>query len=233
MATTNTYNFAPSAGDLVLNAFGMIQIRRPQITTEMLEDAAMCCNLVAVDFSNRNPNCWERETQTVSLLQGVPTYNLAGRTIAVAIAYIDQTAGGVVRSRVLGPLSANDYASMPVKLQQGPPTSFWFNLATPIPTVSVWPVPDANGPYLLRLDTFRQTQDVALAGGLTVDSPYRFLDAFVHGLAARLAVYYPPKLPGVAQALQAAYEAKFQLAASRDQESTPMYVRPQMSGYFR
>jgi hypothetical protein len=37
----------------------------------------------------------------------------------------------------------------------------------------------------------------------------------------------------VAQALQAAYEAKFQLAASRDQESTPLYIRPQTASYFR
>lgn len=235
MTTTGTYIFAPSAGDLILNAFGMIQIRRPQITQEHLLDAFMCASMTMVDFSNRNPNRWAMETQDIALTQGVPTYSLTTRTLAIALAYIDTTSGSTVQSRVIGPLSATDYSSMPVKLQQGAPTSFFFNLLTPTPAVSVWPCPDANGPYLLRLQTFRQMQDVQLAGGLGIDTPFRFLDAALHGIASRLAVYYPPKDPramGAAE-LDTAYQSKFNLAASRDQESTPMYIRPQTGGYFR
>lgn len=234
MATTNTYSFAPSAGDLILNAFGMIQIRRPQLTQEHLENAYSAANMVMVDFSNRNPNRWAMETQDITLVQGTPTYSLTTRTLAIALAYIDTTNGSIVTSRVLGPLSATDYSSMPVKLQQGPPTSFFFNLLTPTPTVSVWPCPDGNGPYTLRLQTFRQMQDVQLAGGVGIDSPYRFLDAVLFGIASRLAVYYPPAPPALGAAdLEQAYLAKFALAAQRDQESTPMYVRPMMAGYFR
>ncbi len=236
MATTGTYTFAPSAADLILYSFGMIGIRRAQITTEHLEDAYMAASMAMVDFSNRNPNRWAMETQDVALLQGVPTYNLEPRTLAIALAYIDTSnlaTPPTVTSRVLGPLSATDYGSLPVKLTQGPPTSFFFNLATPIPTVSVWPTPDQNGPYLLRLQTFRQMQDVQLAGGLGIDSPYRFLEAVALGIASRLAVSYPPKAGLGPADLNTAYQNAFQLAAQRDQESTPMYVRPQMAGYFR
>lgn len=235
MASSGTYSFAPSAGDLVLNAFGMIQIRRWELTTQHLEDAAMQANLLMVEFSNRNPNRWAMELQSVSLSQGTPTYNLADRTVGVAIAYIDTTSGSTTTSRVIGPFSAADYAAVPVKLQEAPPTAFFFSLLTPTPTVSVWPVPDANGPYTLRLQTFRQMQDITLAGGVGVDAPYRFLDAFTTGLAWRLGRIYPEKLtnPNTLPSLKADYEAAFLLAAQQDQERTPMYIRPTFSGYFQ
>lgn len=237
MATTGTYNFNPSAGDLILSAFGLgCQLRRYELTTGHLTDALMCATMTMVDFSNRNPNRWAMETQDVPLLAGVPTYNLTPRTLAIAIAYIDKDNSAnppVPISRVIGPLSATDYAAVPNKSTQGWPTSYFFSLLTPIPTVTLWPTPDANGPYTLRLQTFRQMQDVALGGGVTMDAPYRFLDALLHGIASRLARYYPPKDPGQADKLDMLYQAKFQLAASMDQESTPMYVRPQMRNYFR
>ncbi len=233
MASSGTYAFAPSAGDLILNAFGMIQVRRWELTQQHLVDAYVQANLQMVDFSNRTPNRWAMETQEVLLVQGTPTYSLEPRTLAVAIAYIDTTNGSVVTSRVIGPLSATDYASMPIKLQQGSPTSFFFSLLNPIPTVSVWPTPDANGPYTLKLQTFRQMQDVSLANGLGIDSPYRFLDAFSKGLAYRLGGIYPPKDPNTLPRLKADFGEAFGLAAMLDQETTPMYVRPLMTGYFR
>lgn len=234
MTSSGTYAFNPSAGDVVLNAFGMIQLRRWELTQQHLEDAAFCCNLVMVDFSNRNPNQWALEDLTITpLTQGTPAYSLEDRTIAVAIAYIDTTTGTDVRSRVLGPISNADYASLPNKLTEGPPTSYDFRLLRPTPEVRIWPVADANGPYTLRLQTFRQIQDVVLPNGVTLDAPYRFLDAFTHDLASRLAEYYPPAEPGKGARLSTMAAQKFQLAASRDQESTPMYVRPMMGGYFR
>jgi hypothetical protein len=234
MATSGTYAYAPSAGDLILNAFGMVQIRRPQLTQEHLENAHMAASMVMVDFSNRNPNRWAMETQTVSLVEGTPTYDLEPRTLAVVLGYIDTSSGSTTRSRVLGPLSANDYGSIPVKLQPGSPTSLFFNLLTPIPTITVWPCPDGNGPYSLKLQTFRQMQDVVIAGGVSIDAPYRFLDAALFGIASRLAVYYPTTPPALsAKDLDGMYLSKFNLAAARDQETTPMYVVPQLGGYFR
>lgn len=233
MSSSGTYAFAPSAGDLILNSFGMIGIRRWELTQQHLVDAGLQANLQMVDFSNRNPNRWAMETQDVSLTQGNPTYSLTDRTLAIAIAYISTTSGSTVTDRVIGPLSATDYASMPIKLQQGPPTSYFFSLLTPTPTVSVWPCPDANGPYTLKLQTFRQMQDVALPSGIGLDSPYRFLDAFSKGLAYRLGLIYPPQEPGKMDRLKVDFGEAFGLAAGLDQESTPMYVRPILSGYFR
>lgn len=235
MATSETYAFNPSAGDIILNAFGMIQIRRWMLTTQHLVDANFQANLLMVDISNRNPNRWVMETQEIALSDGVSAYNLENRTVAVSIVSIRQTINGVSSDRVIGPLSATDYESLPNKAQLAPPTSYFFSLLTPTPTITFWPVPNADSTYTARVQTFRQLQDVSLAGGTTVDSPYRFLDAITTGLASRLAVVYPESLPypDKAKELDAAYQSRFLLAAGQDQESTPMYVRPEMSGYYR
>ena len=41
MTTSSTYAFAPAASDLVLNAFGRLQIRGPELTADHLNNAAM------------------------------------------------------------------------------------------------------------------------------------------------------------------------------------------------
>lgn len=235
MATSGTYAFNPSAGDIVLNAFGMIQLRRWELTTQHLTDAAFHANMLMVDISNRNPNRWVMETQEIALSSGTPTYNLADRTVAVSIVTIRQTINSVSSDRVIGPLSAADYEALPNKAQLAAPTSYFFSLLTPTPTISLWPTPNATSTYTARVQTFRQLQDVVLAGGVTMDSPYRFLDAITTGMAARLAVVYPEKLPypEKAKELDAAYQSRFLLAAAQDQESTPMYVQPLMRGYYR
>jgi hypothetical protein len=234
VSTSGTYAFAPSGGDLILGSFGLIQVRRWELTQQHLIDAYLHSNLQMVDFSNRNPNTWASEIQPIALTEGVPTYSLADRTIAVAICYLDtENSAQQTNSRVLGPLSGNDYAALPWKMQQGFPTSYYFNLLTPTPTITFWPTPDGNGPYTAQVRTFRQMQDVVLPGGVQIDSPYRFLDAFTTGLAWRLSRVYPPKDPNTRDKLKAEYGEAFKLAAERDQESTPMYVRPDFSGYFR
>lgn len=233
MTTTGTYSFAPSAADIVLNSFGMIGIRRPEITQSHLEDAYMAANFLMVDFTNRSPNRWTMETQSQVLDEATPTFDLTARTLAIAIAYIDTTSGGTTTSRVIGPISATDYASIPNKLQEGPPTTYFLSLLT-TPTITVWPVVPTSSSvtYTLKMQTFRQNQDVQLSNGITLDAPYRFLDAFSTGMAARLKVLYPEKAPAGVD-FDGLYEKRFTLAAQTDQEKTPMFIRPQFSGYFR
>jgi hypothetical protein len=229
--TTGTYAYAPSAGNVVINAFGMIQIRRPELTTAHLVDAGDCANLLMVDISNRNPHRWTMETQTLTLTPGVAVYPLSPRTLAVALATTQLS--GI--DRVLGPISATDYAALPNKGQAAPPVSYFFNLQV-TPTITLWPVPTAAA--TLTLTTFRQLQDVELAGGQGLDAPYRFLDALTTGLAFRLGHMYPDALikakgPNALADLEALYEKRMIIACSRDRQRTPLFLTPGLSGYFR
>lgn len=231
MPSSNTYLYQPTAADLVLNAFGRIQMRGPELTADHLNNAAMEANLLMVSFSNRNPNAWELTTPAVPLTQGVPTYNLPNQTIAIAVVYLTVNAGSPTSyDRPLGNLSATDYAAIPNKTIQGPPTSVFFSLLTPTPTVTFWPTPDGNGPYVANVMSYRQTQDVSLQNAQTIDAPYRFLDAYAAGLAYRLSRFYKPELT---QMRKMEWEEAWQESAMRDSQDCAIYIVPGLDGYFR
>jgi len=204
-------------------------MRGPEVTADHLGNAAMEANLLQVQFSNRNPNRWALETPTISLVQGTPTYTLPSRTIAIAVVYLTTGTGASAFDRPMGNISATDYASIPTKGTQGPPTSVFFSLL-PTPTLTFWPTPDAAGPYVANVQSFRQQQDVSLKNGQTLDAPYRFIDAFAAGMAYRLSRLYKPELT---QMRKAEWEEAWQEAAMRDQEDVNLYIVPALSTYFR
>lgn len=223
MTSSSTYAFQPDVGCLILNAYARCNIRAPELTAQHLQDAALECNLLSTQFTNRLPMQYLLETISVSLTDGVATYNLPNRTVAIGLAYA--TVDGI--DRPLGPISATDYAAISNKSTQGVPTSIWLSLQ-PIPTVTVWPVPDQA--YTLNIQSFRQQQDVSVQNGQTLDMPYRFLDAFTAGLAARLARLYAPALYAVRQQ---DFEAAFAEASQTDQENVALVIMPQLAGYMR
>lgn len=222
------YTFNPSAADITLNAFGMLQIRRHELTTAHLDDAALQANMVMVDVSNRNPHRWTLEAVIIPLVAGTAAYTLPARTLAVPVVTLTTGAGGSARDRTLGPISAADYAMQPNKSHAAAPTSYWFSL-TSVPTVTFWPVPTAATPGPANLQTLRQVGDADLRNGATLDAPYRFLDAITTGLAARLAQIYRPEAE---DKLNARYEQRITLAAKRDEEDVPMRLIPDFSGYY-
>lgn len=234
MTSSGTWSYNPAATDLFAVAFGMCGVRRSEITAEHIADAVTHANLALVDFSNRNPNQWTLETVPIALLPGVPTYTLPNRTIAIGAAYVSVTVGGSPNDRLITAMSATEYAAIPDKTRAGYPNSFWFNLAIPAPTITLYYVPDTNFTYTLNLTSFRQVQDLNPINDQTIDSPYRFLDAYVHGLASRLATSYPDqRRPNLPNDYNMAYERKMTIAEGRDQEDVNIYVVPGLGGYFR
>lgn len=218
-----TYNFSPTVGDLVLNAFGMIQIRPTELTTTHFNDAALAFNLLMVDISNRNPHRWTLENVPITTAVGTPSYDLPARTLAVVIGTYTQG----TRDRTLSAISAADYARQPNKTHSAPPTSYWFSL-TNTPTITFWPVPDAIS--TVNLQTFRQVGDATLSNGNVLDTPYRFLDAATTGLAARLAENYRPEKE---EKLNLRYEQRMIIAQKRDEETVNIRIEPNFSGYYR
>jgi hypothetical protein len=226
--TTGTYSFAPSAADTVLHAYGMLQIRRPELTTSHLEDAAFHANMLMVDLTNRLPHRWLEVNQTIPLVLNQATYNLAPNTVAVTISYLSLAD---TSDRVIGPISQADYMAIPQKTLAAPPTSIFFKLGIP-PSITLWPVPDTytiSQSGSVTLMTWRQMQDVDLSNGNGFDSPYRYLDAISTGLAARLAASYRPEREAT---LNAAFEARLARAMKRDQESVPLSIAPMFGGYY-
>lgn len=229
MSSSGTYAFNPAISDVVLSAYSRIQIRRSQLVAEHLTDAAREANYLLIEFNNKQPNLWRSELQTVTLIQGTATYTLPSRTVMILAAYIRTGSGTSQNDRLIFPVSTYEYASYPNKNTQSFPSVFWFDRQI-IPQVTLWAVPDQSSTYTLLLQTATQIQDANLPGGETADLPNRFLDAFVAGLAYRLARVWKPELE---QARKADAVEAWGIAATQDVEDVDLVISPQIGNYYR
>ncbi len=229
MTSSGTYAFNPALSDVVLSAYARINIRRAAITTEHLVDAYNEANFLLSEWSSKQPLLWESTLVSQSLSAGTATYDLDAKVVMVLLAYIETGSGTSAQDRVIGPLSTVEYASIPNKAIQAPPTSFWFNRQI-TPSITFWPVPDQDSTYTAKLRVVTQVQDAALPSGATLDIPYRALDAFTAGLAHRLARIHAPALEDKRK--MDAMEAWASFAAG-DTENVPFFIVPGLGGYYR
>jgi len=223
--TSQTYNFNPSGGELILTAFDRIQVRPAEITQAQMQRAVMEMNLALTKFNNLQPNLWTVDLQTIPLVQGSATYSLPAETTMILDLFIRY--GSI--DRYLSPMSRTEYAAIAVKTNQGFPSQYWFDRLIS-PTVTFYLVPDGAFSYTAYYYRVRQMQDATMANGYNVEVIPRFLDALTANLAHRLARIYRPELESVRKA--DADEA-WMIAAAQDVESTPIYITPSVGGYFR
>ena len=230
MASSNTYAFSPSNGELVLAAYERIQIRAPELRQEHMLSARREINFLFSQWSNATPNLWEVvRTQTV-LTAGTATYSVTPQTILVLDASIVLNFGTTNESRrYITPISRTEYLSYANQQTPGPPTVYWFDRLI-APTITFYPVPDNNGPYTFDWFGVTQIQDAGLRGGETPNVPYRWFDALTAGMAHRLSRIYAPPLE--AQRKVDADEA-WRIAAGQDTENVPLLLAPQIGVYYR
>lgn len=230
MATSNQYVFNPPLGEVVIFAYNLIGIRPSALLQEHLEAARMAANFMCSNWSNRGVNLWAVDLVTVTLNQGQSTYPVDANTIMILDAYmtIDNGVSDPI-DRIILPVSRTEYASYPNKEQQGFTTVYWFDRLIS-PTITLWPVPDGTSAQYLKYYRVRQIQDANLQGATQVEVPYRWLDAFAYGLAARLAVVWAPDKLAMLKPLA---DEAYAVAAEQDVEYAPVYVSPQLSGFFR
>lgn len=224
---SGTYNFLPSAGDIIITAFQRIGIRPTAILQTHLQQAVMELNLLQSKLSNLQPNLWDVDLQTLPLIQGVATYSVPAETVMITNAYV-RTGTATFTDRLIFPISQTEYAAVPNKAVQNPPNQFWFNRLIS-PTITFYPVPDGNGPYTCYFYRVRQIQDATLPNGFQMEVPYRWLDALAAGLAHRLAAVFAPQLEQIRK--MDADEA-WRIAATQDTENVPLYISPGLQSYF-
>jgi hypothetical protein len=232
MATSGTYTFNPSLGELTLYAYNLCGLRNTSLLQEHLEAARMAANMLCANWSNRGVNLWAVDLVTVPLVQGQKTYNVDLNTVTMLDAYmVIDNGNGQPIDRIILPVSRTEYASYPNKENQGFTTTFWFDrLISPNPTVTLWPVPDGTSAQYLKYYRVRQIQDSNLQNGTQVEIPYLWMDAFAYGLASRLAVIWAPDK---AQLLKPLADEAYQIAADQNVETAQQYISPQIAGYYR
>ena len=230
MATSGTYTFNPSLGELTLYAYNLVGIRNTSIVQEHMESARMATNLLLSSWSNRGVNLWAVDLVTVPLVEGQSTYTVDSNTVVILDAYvvIDNGNSDPI-DRIILPISRTEYSSYPNKEQQGFTTVYWFDRLLS-PTVTVWPVPDGTSAQYLKYYRVKRLQDANLQSGENVEIPYLWMDAFAFGLAVRLAQVWAPQM--LASIKPFADEA-YQIAADQNIETAQQYISPMISGYFR
>jgi hypothetical protein len=230
MASSGTYGFSPSNGELVLAAYERVQIRAPELRQEHMASARRELNFLFSGWSNFTPNLWTViRTQTV-LVPGTATYSIPAQTIMILDASIVLNFGTAQESRrYITPISRTEYLSYANQQTPGPASVYWFDRVI-APTITFYPVPDSNGPYTFDYFSCLQIQDANLPAGETPNVPYRWFDAIVAGMAHRLSRIYAPTLEPIRKADA---EDAWRIAATQDTENVPLVLAPSLSSYYR
>lgn len=228
MTTSGTYSFNPSGADLISYAYSLCGIRRTALLQEHLHDARMALNLMLASWGNSTPNLWTVDLVEETLVAGTATYDVDANTIMILDAYIRTGEDDEVNDRIIWPISRSEYAAMPNKTLEAPPTVFWFDRLLS-PTITLWQTPDDSQTYTLRYYRCTSLQDANLPGGETVDIPPWWLDALAWGLASRLAVSYAPDR---AAPLDLKAAAALREAREQNTENVTLYLMPQVGGYY-
>lgn len=230
MATSGTYTFNPSLGELTLYAYNLIGVRNTALLQEHLEAARMATNMMLARWSNQGVNLWAVDLITTPLVTNQKTYSVDANTVMILDAYVTDQNSGANIDRIILPVSRTEYASYPNKDQQGFPTVYWFDRLLS-PTVTLWPVPNTdNGPSDLKYYRVRRLQDSNLQNGEQVEIPYLWMEAFAYGLAQRLAMVWSPEKVALLKPLA---DESYDIAALQNVEQAQQYISPVISGYFR
>ena len=224
MVTSGTTAFNPPIGTLTLNAFSRCGVKRTELLAEHMENAYLEANLLQADWGSDGITWWTVSSETVPLVQGTPTYTVLPNVVSVLDVYISNGSS----NRLIFPFSRTDYASLAEPMQQGFPTSFWWDRVIPS-TLTLWPVPDGSATYEMTYYYYSQIQDANLRQGGSAQVPYFWLNAYTADLAHRLARIYAPAL----EAARKADRDEAYMRANKQTELAQMYISVGLSGYYR
>ena len=200
-----------------------------------VRSARRSLTLMMLEWANLGINMWLFDEQAITLVAGTATYSLPNDTIDL-LDHVIRTNAGTNNQQdiIISRISNSVYAAIPNKLSQGRPIQVLVRrnsgAANPagsayvVPTITVWPVPDASTTYVFNYWRLRRVQDAG-NGPNGQDVPFRFLPALVAGLA----YYTAMKTPGQEQravALKNVYEQVLQVAMDEDREKAPVRFVP-------
>ncbi len=228
MTTSGTNLFDLTGSSLIIEAYDRCGIRPAEITREQMSSALRSANLELSTWSDMPVNLWKVSLVTFPLIANQSTYIFDKSVQLLTDAYVTLVQGSNPPiDRILIPISRDEYSEYPTKTQTGPQSVYWFQRDT-IPQVTLWPVPDGTTETSLNCYVMNRSQDITNVGSQNIDIPYRFLDALVAKVAARLAVKFAPdKYPMLSAIAADIYKESF----FEDQERANIRIIPSFDIY--
>jgi hypothetical protein len=236
---SGTYNFAPSTYSFITEAFSRIKIEPPAITTHRVIEAKNSMNWAFVQLGNRGFNLWKLVTGTINLVgptngvgQVVYTFDESLLDLTdVLFTVVNGGGSGINLDRIMVPITRDQYAALPNKLQPGQPSQFWF-VPYPVPQMSIYQTSQFAAPnYILTWYGLQRNADANLANGEIPDLVYHAQEAFVACLAWRLAMKFSD-MP-MEESRKALWEEAWAEFTARDQERGPTIIAPNVEPYAR
>jgi len=219
MVTSNTTAFAPDFLEIIEEAYeqaGMELRGGYQLTT-----ARRSMNLLTLEWANRGVHLWALDKGTVSLANGTTNYNLPTDTIDLIQVYV--TVSNVTDYQ-LTRIDVGRYSNLSQKSTKSRPTQYYINrVATPV--LYLYPTPDQV--YTLTYWRMRRLEDTGKFSN-TPDVHYRFLPAFISGLAYHLARKNRNNEVSLASIpdLKIEYDRQFTMATEEDRDRSSMRLVP-------
>jgi hypothetical protein len=183
-------------------------------------------SLLLLDFANKGINLWTVQEGSIPLVAGTTTYDLPADTVDL-IEHVIRTGSGTTQSDLsISRISVSTYATIPSKTNTGRPVQCYINRQSPIPTITLWPVPDSSTPYTLVYWRLRRLQDAG-TGATNQDVPFRFLPALIAGTAYHMAMKTPEGLARLPM-LKAQYDETLADAMAEDRDKSSVRFVPRV-----
>lgn len=219
MATSGTYSFDPEFAEIVTEAFERIGIDPATVTARHAKSARRSVDYLFADWANLGPHLWAVDQQVIQapeLVAGTATYDCPVGTVAILEMVVRRNGSDIP----LFPMARDEYLAIPNKTTQGLPNRFYFDRQSATPTLTFWNVPENTTDQIIYY-RMRRLQDSG-AGMNTADIPYRWQEALVAGLAAKLSEKYTPDRES---AMMLKADLKYKAATTEDRERTPTATR--------
>lgn len=223
MAVSGIYNFNLDIDEVIQEATEMIG--GESTLGHEPASARRSINLMLKDWQNRGVMLWTTSTSSFTVAASTASYSLDSSTIdALEVVYSkDNTDTQLER------ITSEEYLLIPNKTQTGRPSQYSIRRERDNPVLRLWPLPD-NSSDSVKLEIFRELQDINKSATQNADIPKRFLPCLTMGLAYYMSMKRPLVAPDRIQMLKANYEELLMRAMEEDRQRASMHIVPKL-GY--
>jgi len=190
--TSGTYVFAPGTDLLAAEAWERAGLDQQVITGEHIKSINRSIGFLMSSWSNRGHRQWKFEQTLNTTIAGTNSFVLPAGTVGVQTVVLRRSN----YDTEMGPISREDYLLIPDKTTRGRPDRYFLDRRRDTETntrllMTLWPVPE-NSTDIVVVNGYKQLQDGG-AFSNQIDVPFRFQEAFLSDLAARIAQKFKPE----------------------------------------
>jgi len=221
MASTGSFLFDPNLSVICDEAVERAGMNLQEITGTHIISIRRSCGFLLSSWSNRGHRQWTFEQIEHTVTPGEVSFDLPVGTIEVQSAVVRRN--GV--DTEIYPISREDYLILHDKNLIGRPDRYFIDrrrdtdIGVNQVQVFFW-LAGENTTDIIIMNVYKQVQDVGNAQN-TLDIPFRFQEAFVAELAAKLAVKYNAEKW---EALQMLADNEWTLAHDEDRDRAPFVM---------